>query len=284
MSERERSHSSPLHLGASTLILIAGLLAATHAGASQLFVSGFSPPFAPEGAPVTVDGGGFGTAPENLRVFVWNAQTTEGAPLAVITAQPSQLGCEVGLGAQPMLGELVVVKGLHHLLPTPPLLPLDGGTVVIEEVSWFIGVSVATAPGLFEVVEGSDRPPISNLIAGHIRLSLSEIMAPVGPGPEWRLTADSFPCDGGGGGGGPPPGGESTSCSMVQGQVTFSYLSAKSASEGQPNLAADLAAIFNASFSNLGYTATADGSDLVISREGGISQGFASLSVCTANC
>lgn len=71
---------------------------------------------------------------------------------------------------------------------------------------------------------------------------------------------------------------------MVQGQVAFAYLSTNAALEDQPVSAADLAAVFNNSFANLGYTAAAEGSDVVISREGGIDRGFATLSVCTANC
>ncbi len=264
---------------------MAGLLAAAHAGANPLFVSGLTPTAAPEGAAVDIFGGGFGTAVENLSVSVWNAQTTEGASFVVTAAQASQLDCQVEAGAQPMVGELTVVRGHHYQLPSPPLLPLDGGTVVVEEVSWFIGRSVVTAPGLFEIVENGDIFGNTQLSSGHILFSLNDKVAELGPEALFRLTATSFPCDGGGGADPPPPPtGESTPCSMVQGQIAFAYLSTSGADADPVVIASDLAAIFNISFANLSYTATAEGSDLVISREGGIDRGFVSLSVCTANC
>jgi hypothetical protein len=261
------------------------LLAVQAQAKDPIQVVGVSPREAHPGGEITLSGQGLGQTPEDL--FAWVDTGTSGFSIEITHAAETAAEGRVGAVAAPASGDFHLWKGSTYPLPDRTLLT-QGRLVSATGTRLF--VASEEAQGLpFSALSATVGTLGSARTAGALRLDLDPPEPTPCPQQRVRVSAviETGGDPGGGGGGGnlenpfppfldsyPAPAAGFASPAWV---VTLEIvLDAPWAQSDQ--LAAALAEILEAQFRDLGLSATAQGSELVLSHSLGIRSGFMTLS------
>jgi hypothetical protein len=248
----------------AVLALIASL-AIPSAGASasgEPAVDGFSPTSGAPGAAVTVLGDGFVADPEAQAVFVYDRASGVGAVVEVQAATTTRLDGVLGPSPAPFSGELEVWTGQRYSLPGG-LHRGVAATYLVVRADWFVPSDTVLAPGLFEVTGGVPAAG-SELLPTELTIYLGD------PRPKGDINLVILIC----GGGDPTPPGDG--CRARLARMVMRRLESRG-SFSVDTLAADLAAVLQATYGAVGVRATAVGPELHLSWEGApaLTDGFA---------